>query len=178
MIRRGAVVGVPSTLSCCAVRSSSRFLSSSMLTMNGLTEHKHKLVQTHKALQLEFDAKTAIKKRLDAQALRFPDIAAVGSFGYLVCQTGLLFYWVYFRFDWNLVEPITYLLSYSVVWLGLAAYYATGREFTFDNIRSLIAERKAKRLYQKECFDVERYYALKANVEDVERQLLQLKNIR
>lgn len=109
------------------------------------------------------------KDRLDAAARAFPDRLALAGLLFLVAQTGLLYYWVYVRFDWNLVEPITYLLGYSVTWLGIAFYLLAGREFTYDNCRQIAEERQRAKLYAAAGFDVERYLQLRLSVAELER---------
>ena len=107
--------------------------NASLLTINGLRAHREQLVERQTAIEKQLEPLRALKGQLDQQAARHPDLAMGGMGLYLCAQTALLFHWVYFRFDWNLVEPITWLLGYSVTWLALAMYFKTGKEFTFDN---------------------------------------------
>jgi hypothetical protein len=158
--------------------TSSAAAAANLLTCSGLLQHKETLAKQLKPLQVELAKQSALMRSIDSQALRFPDIVAAASFVYFVSQTSVLFYWVYFRFDWNLVEPITYLLGYSVTWLGLASYFTFGKEFTFDNMRSIAAEWKRKRLLKKHNVDVAAYQRLEVQVGDLERRIAQLKDIR
>jgi hypothetical protein len=111
------------------------------------------------------------KTQLDAQALRYPDVLMAAGFAWLCGQTALLFYWVYCQFDWNLVEPITYLLGYSVTWLSVAVFFTTGEEFTFDNIRQMIIARRRKKLYARSGFDEAKYEELVGTVRELEKTL-------
>lgn len=69
---------------------------------------------------------------------RLVTLASVAVFSVLLAQFVVLFNWVFVVFDWNLVEPMTYFLGYTPVWMGVVMYYATGQEFTYDTCRSLL----------------------------------------
>lgn len=66
-------------------------------------------------------------------------------FGGLCVQFGVLFQWVFFMFDWNLVEPMTYFLAYSNIWFGIMFYATTGCEFNYDATRECIAKWRRER---------------------------------
>ena len=102
------------------------------------------------------------KLELDAQAEKYPDRHAWGIFAYLVVQNAVLFQWTYFQFDWNLVEPITYLLGYAVTWLCTLVYFAFGKEFTYDGLRSHLTEQRRESLYASSDFDIRKFRALEA----------------
>ncbi|KAJ9446115.1 hypothetical protein DIPPA_27866 [Diplonema papillatum] len=93
-------------------------------------------LRAHKQTLANLDA---IKSKIDEVARRHPDhFAGAGVVG-MVGLWGLLFWMVFgeavfggetFVFDWNLVEPITYFLGYSIVWFGVVFYYFTGMGIT------------------------------------------------
>eukprot|EP01062_Namystynia_karyoxenos_P007758 TRINITY_DN12723_c0_g1_i5.p1 TRINITY_DN12723_c0_g1~~TRINITY_DN12723_c0_g1_i5.p1 ORF type:complete len:345 (+),score=69.55 TRINITY_DN12723_c0_g1_i5:39-1073(+) len=58
-----------------------------------------------------------------------------------------------FAFDWTLVEPITFFMGYSVLWFGMAWYFASGREFSYDRARAVIKHRAASAHARKIDFD-------------------------
>lgn len=162
----------------CSALATSAVRNSSLLTVNGLRAHREALVDRQAALEKQLEPLRALKQRLDVQAARHPDLAMGGMGLYLCAQTALLFHWVYFRFDWNLVEPITWLLGYSVTWLALAMYFKTGKEFTFDNIRSMMSENKRAKLYAANQFQPETYRALECELAEVERRVKQLSGLQ
>jgi hypothetical protein len=102
------------------------------------------------------------KAELDAAAAKYPDRHAWGIFAYLVAQNAVLFQWTFYQFDWNLVEPITYLLGYSVTWLCTLVYFAFGKEFTYDALRDHLTARRRDALYAANDFDVARFRTLEA----------------
>mmetsp|Transcript_20414 Transcript_20414/g.63455 ORF Transcript_20414/g.63455 Transcript_20414/m.63455 type:complete len:164 (-) Transcript_20414:45-536(-) len=102
------------------------------------------------------------KQQLDEQAQKYPDRHAWGIFAYLVAQNAVLFQWTYYQFDWNLVEPITYLLGYSVTWLCTLVYFAFGKEFTYDSLREHLTSRRRDALYAASDFDIRKFRAVEA----------------
>lgn len=90
------------------------------------------------------------ERRAMAIAERHPFRVLWGVFAGLMTQNAILFYWVFFAFDWNLVEPCTYFFGYtSATWLALMFYKYTGREFTYDATVEELAKRKFNKLAKK-----------------------------
>eukprot|EP01061_Rhynchopus_euleeides_P001400 TRINITY_DN10991_c0_g1_i1.p2 TRINITY_DN10991_c0_g1~~TRINITY_DN10991_c0_g1_i1.p2 ORF type:complete len:143 (+),score=35.48 TRINITY_DN10991_c0_g1_i1:130-558(+) len=124
-----------------------------------------------------------VKSKCDAIARRHPNLFA--SFG-LAGMTGLwcLLFWMVFAesafgcetfaFDWNLVEPITYFLGYSVVWFGVVFYYFTGQEYSYDSVRDIMAKRKREKLYAQHSFDMDKFLELQETVSRNERRIEEL----
>ena len=65
-----------------------------------------------------------------------------GNFAFLCTQFGVLANWVFVSFDWNLVEPVTYFLGYTLVWMGVVFFRLTGKDFTYDAILTSIRDSK------------------------------------
>lgn len=81
------------------------------------------------------DARVAVA---DAKAVQLTKAAALGTLGFLAAQFAVLFNWVFFVFDWNLVEPVTYFLAYTCVWAGVVFYGHTGTEWSYDSTREVL----------------------------------------
>lgn len=129
------------------------------------------------AAKSEWRTAQAQYEELVRKANASPDNVARGMFVYLAAQNAVLFEWVYFRFDWNLVEPITYLLGYSAVWLGVACFFLTGREFSYDRMRLMLIERKLNQVLRKSGFDRARHEMVKLKVQDLESRIKALENL-
>ena len=158
---------------CLRLQSSPR----SELTLNFLKRHKAHLSAERELLLSEIRPLRGIQQRIEKKVLRRADFAAFGGFTYLCAQTSLLFFWVYIKFDWNLVEPITYLLSFSVTWLSILIFFSTGKEFSYNAVRDMFLDRVQRRLYKEDSFDVHRYNKLEAELRDVEKQLQDLEKV-
>ncbi|EAN97585.1 hypothetical protein TcCL_NonESM06542 [Trypanosoma cruzi] len=144
----------------------------SLFTLEGLCNYREShlrplLIQKRHALQ----QMTEIKTRCEAVALRYANYYAAGLFVLLTAQAVTLFYWVYFLFDWNLVEPMTYLLGYGGVWVAIACYATTQRDFTYEACMEMIAAYYISRLYRQNNFDLQLWQRLTAEVRLLEERL-------
>lgn len=117
----------------------------------------------HELLELEKQ-----KASLDLIVAASPKKWAIAGFTYFSLQTAILFHWVYFRFDWNLVEPITYLLGSATVWLSVFLFRFVRKEFSLDELKSLIEDKKRIQVYKKHNF-TEKQVQMEALAKNIER---------
>ncbi|EKG06813.1 hypothetical protein TCSYLVIO_002074 [Trypanosoma cruzi] len=90
---------------------------------------------------------------------------------FLVTQFVVLFRWVFIVFDWNLVEPMTYFLGYTVVWAGIVFHCYYARELTWETMLDTVAHRRRVHLYEKAGIDVKKVERLQREVCGIERML-------
>ena len=119
----------------------------------------------------------AQKQELDRRIQAHPENVARGIFAFIALQNAVLFEWTFFRFDWNLVEPITYLLGYSTMWLGIACFFSSGKEWTYDSMRASLVERQRRKVFSNASFDEKRYDDLTIRVGDLEERIKSLENL-
>ncbi|KAH9597557.1 Calcium uniporter protein [Trypanosoma melophagium] len=140
--------------------------SASLLTLDGL--HHYRDIYIQPLLQkkrTELQRLTAKTQMCEVAAERYADRYTVFIFLLFTTQTLILFYWVYVRFDWDLVEPITYLLSYAGVWAGIAYYSAMRQELTYLTFRQMLIARCRHRLWRKHNIDMKLHDKLQAEVQ-------------
>eukprot|EP00760_Papus_ankaliazontas_P027623 PhM_4_TR3407/c1_g1_i1/m.83332/K20858/MCU; calcium uniporter protein, mitochondrial len=147
------------------------------MSVSALSGHKKTLVSQLAEKRVELAKLKVTKAAIDAQAEKSPDRVALLTFLFLAAQWAVLFNWVFITFDWNLVEPITYFIGYTVVWLSIVHYYATGQEYTYDNVRQALADRKRRSLMKKANFDLDAFLKLDADVKTLEADVAALENI-
>jgi hypothetical protein len=104
------------------------------------------------------------------------DLVSWSAFVYMTGQWCLLFHWVYQRFDWNLVEPITYLLGFTTTWLCTFVYFLSGKEFTYNNVREAVVSRTVERSLSAKGLSLKHFAELQLERERL-KQLLRLANI-
>lgn len=138
---------------------------------NHLTRELQRLVRN---VDAELAPMLAVKDSVDRYAYkRFYPLLKIGCFAVLAAQFALYFNWVFFVFDWNLVEPTTYFIAYTGVFSSLVYHYlhcnaaatATSSEeedYNWRNLFRYLAERKARSLYEKEGLDIGRLTDLEA----------------
>ncbi|GET88270.1 hypothetical protein, conserved [Leishmania tarentolae] len=118
-----------------------------------------------------------IKAECDELAFHYPDVFMRQLFVFLVLQAAVLFDWTYIHFDWNFVEPITYLIGYSETWLAIAWYGTMQQEFSYESLRRFLQNAKCEKLYTTHRFDQQAYEALRVEVAKLERVMRSLKEL-
>lgn len=127
--------------------------------------------------QMELQRQQQQKVLCDAAARQHPDALMRRIFLFLVLQAAVLFDWTYIHFDWNLVEPITYLIGYSATWIALGWYGAVKSEFSYDTLQEAVEERYRVKLYRQHDFHLERYEKLKNEVAVLEKVIRGMKRL-
>ena len=122
-------------------------------------------------IQQQVDKLTPTRDIIDAKVMRSSTSFLFANLSFLAAQFALLFNWVFFTFDWNLVEPVTYFLVYTVVWAGLVFYAQTGRSFSYDEIVAVLEERKKTKLCAKYQFDYSKYTELIDELDKAKEEL-------
>lgn len=117
------------------------------------------------------------KEVCDKLAYHYPDKFMKRLFAFLVLQAVVLYDWTYVHFDWNLVEPITYLVGYSATWIAIAWYGTMQHEFGYASLRSFLQTRKRDKLYKAKQFDPQAYEALRAEVAQLDRIVRSLEGL-
>lgn len=104
----------------------------------------------------------ATKAPLDAKAARHVRRVMSGLLGYLLLQAGVVAKLTFYsRFGWDIMEPITYFLTFGISLVGLIFFTWNRLEFSYPALAALVARRKAIKLYKKYNFDEESYLTLK-----------------
>ncbi|EPY36283.1 hypothetical protein STCU_00663 [Strigomonas culicis] len=116
----------------------------------------------------------ALKRQCDAEAATYPRLWKLAVLGFLSLQVVVLFDWTYIHFDWNLTEPITYLLGYSFTWLSLLWYGNLQQEFGYGRVHELLQQRQCARLYRRRGVDLVLYEQLRAETDVLQRRLRSL----
>ncbi|CCW63803.1 unnamed protein product [Phytomonas sp. EM1] len=117
------------------------------------------------------------KEALDQIAHRSVDRLFFAIFAVLLVQFVVLFDWTYIHFDWNFVEPITYLLSYCETWIALAWYGNMHSEYEYDSLRELLERKRRNKLYVQHALEVSELNQLKDEVEILEGLVRALEGI-
>jgi hypothetical protein len=96
-----------------------------------------------------------------------------GTFALLSLQFAVYFNWIFFVFDWNLVEPTTYFLGYTGVFCSLVYhYYRCGADdFTWHNLFQHMAHKEAAKMYGKKKVDAAAVAQLQRLVADIKAEL-------
>lgn len=116
------------------------------------------------------------KRPLDLSAARYTKrVLTFGSL-YLISQAAVIAKLTFFsRFGWDVMEPITYFITFGTAVMGLIFFQYHKIEYSYPALAAMMTHRKARKLYQKHHFDIDAYTDLQLNCLRLERQLMTLK---
>lgn len=102
-----------------------------------------------------------IKYECDMLARKGGQRVAIGGFGILVGWWGLV-YELTFKtpLGWDIMEPITYLASLSMLMGGYLWFLYNNREVSYRSALNLTISRRQTKLYEQRSFDLQRWEAL------------------
>jgi hypothetical protein len=113
-----------------------------------------------------------IKRPLDAKAARHTKRVLTIALVYLLAQAGVIAKLTFFsRFGWDVMEPITYFLTFGTAILGLAFFQFHKIEYSYPSLAAMVTQRKAAQVYRKHGFDIGRHTDLQHLAVRLEKQL-------
>ncbi len=113
-----------------------------------------------------------IKRPLDAKAARHTKRVLTIALVYLLAQAGTIAKLTFFsRFGWDVMEPITYFLTFGTAILGLAFFQFHKIEYSYPALAAMLTQRKAAQVYRKHGFDIRRHSDLQSLAIRLEKQL-------
>ena len=97
---------------------------------------------------------------------------------YLGLQNSFFFWMTFYVWSWDIMEPITYFWSQSLMLLMFGYFIKTNGEWGFQRVRDKMVDRRIKRLMQKVNFNEtafkqqhEQVVELRSRIADIERTL-------
>ncbi|KPA76511.1 hypothetical protein ABB37_07811 [Leptomonas pyrrhocoris] len=144
--------------------------ATTLLANHTVRELQALLAETEAALEQPAARKAAIDRY--AYQVYLP-LLRYGTFALLSMQFVVYFNWIFFVFDWNLVEPTTYFLGYTGVFCSLVYhYYRCGEaDFTWRNLFQHMARREAEKMYVAKKVDAETVALLQRRIAEVKAEL-------
>jgi hypothetical protein len=71
------------------------------------------------------------------------------------------------------MEPVTYFITFGTAVLGYAYYALRKREYTFDDLRTVVATNNMRKNYASAKFDVDNYYHTLAGLRSQDPEVLE-----
>ncbi|KAH9256456.1 hypothetical protein BASA81_005370 [Batrachochytrium salamandrivorans] len=113
--------------------------------------------------QLQFDLEETrdqirklelIKLPLDRAASRHTNRVMISFLGYLFAQAAVVAKLTFFsRFGWDIMEPVTYFITFGISLAGFCFFTWNRLEFTYPALAGLLARRRAEILYNRAGFN-------------------------
>lgn len=135
---------------------------------------EHKQERLHDTL-VELASMEKEKRPLDSQAARHTRRVLTVCLMYLLSQAAVIAKLTFFsRFGWDVMEPITYFITFGTAIMGLVFFQYHKIEYSYPALAALLTQRRANKLYERNGFDFSRYTELQSLALKYERQLLVL----
>ncbi|KNE64973.1 hypothetical protein AMAG_10639 [Allomyces macrogynus ATCC 38327] len=125
-----------------------------VVELPSLTERAKALRETITMLTPKVDAAVALKQQCDTRALRSANLLVWGGFGALCAQWGLMARLTWWEYSWDVMEPISYFVTFGTGILGYMFYTVTRRDYTYELMTDLHVSRKQAALYRRAQLDV------------------------
>lgn len=129
------------------------------------------------AINSELAPLQSVKEKLDKKAAASTNTLAWFGISAMAFQFGVLAQLTWFEYSWDIVEPITYFVTYAAVIGGYSYYVVTKSNYEFTGVR----ERKWLQILhsgRKAGLDVEKYNTLRKTAADLEARLAQIKELQ
>lgn len=111
------------------------------------------------------------RDKLEHKATRRANIYIGAGFGYCVLQflaIGRLTWW---ELSWDVMEPVTYMLTFATALIGYSFFVFTGSEYTFEGLKRTLKERRLNKLIKKTGFDEAKFKQLHLALQNKETKL-------
>jgi len=118
-------------------------------------------IQSFQNLKAEYDNLLKQKINLDHRALIYSNFWILTTGFYMIFQACLLAQLTWFTFSWDIMEPITYFITFGTGIVGWMYFTLTKTEWTYQNLRDKIADRRRAKLYKRSNYDLKRFEKLK-----------------
>jgi cell division protein FtsB len=105
------------------------------------------------SLKAELQTLQAQRESLEKRAHKRANSILWAGFGYCVLQGALVARLTWWELSWDVMEPVTYMLTFAVVLIGYSYFVLTGSEYTFEGLRKTLERRKLAKLLRRYNFD-------------------------
>jgi hypothetical protein len=115
----------------------------------------------------EFKIMTKQKEEIDKIIDRRINLLVYGGLFGLSAQWGLMARLTWWEFSWDVMEPISYFVTFGTSILGYIFYIMVRQDYTFPALSDATHSKFQLRLYQRKGFDIEKYVTLERKYKDI-----------
>ncbi|KAL2082979.1 hypothetical protein ACEWY4_020752 [Coilia grayii] len=157
-----------------------KFLVQQLYTTLRIEEHQlskeRELIGRLQELHSQIRPLEKVKEELGRKAERRTTWVMWGGMAYMATQFGILARLTWWEYSWDIMEPVTYFITYGTAMAMYAYYVLTRQEYVYPDARDrqylLFFHKGAKRTR----FDIEKYNKLKADIAEAELDLKRLRD--
>lgn len=125
-------------------------------------------------LKKEIAALEIVKNALDKKAARGATLSIWALSGFMVAQLTVVARLTWWELSWDIMEPVTYLLTYSTSIAAILYFGLTRKDYTYEGFWERSKHKKALRLYERNNFDLKKYNAILSQIAEIEREISEL----
>ena len=116
-----------------------------------------------------------IKHDIDTRAATHTKGLVVVALGYLIAQAWVVAKLTFAsRLGWDIMEPVTYLVTFTTGIFGLAYFSVSRRDYLYETVWDQVLAKRKLNLYAKEQFDVIQYNELIDELANKEEKLARM----
>jgi len=138
-------------------------------------KREDQIKQTLEHLQASLEPLEESKAMLDAKAAKRTNFLVWGGLAYMAAQFGFLARLTWWEYSWDIMEPVTYFVTYGSSIAMYAYFVLTREEYTYNYAR----DREHLIRFHKEAdsqkFDLSKYNYLKESIAKLQTELAYLK---
>lgn len=120
----------------------------------------------HDKLLAEFVPLYKKKREMDAQAYKRSNFLIWGGFGFLCAQFAFMARLVWWEYNWDIMEPVSYFITFGTALIGYSYFALAKREYTYNDVRESFAVSRMRKLYEKNEFPVDKYFYLEHQLKE------------
>ncbi|ORZ31345.1 hypothetical protein BCR44DRAFT_1502850 [Catenaria anguillulae PL171] len=124
-----------------------------------------------KFAQLELE-----KKVVDAGTKKSADRLVWGGLAFLCAQWGLMARLTFWEYSWDVMEPISYFLTFGTGIFAYMFYVVTRREYSYEIQTGLHIELQQRKRYAKKGLDINEYRRLFEEIKDVKQTIARVRD--
>uniref|UniRef100_A0A3B5K9W8 Calcium uniporter protein n=1 Tax=Takifugu rubripes TaxID=31033 RepID=A0A3B5K9W8_TAKRU len=157
-----------------------KFLVQQLYTTLRIEEHQlskeRELIGRLEDLNSQLRPLEKVREELSRKAERRTTWVLWGGMAYMATQFGILARLTWWEYSWDIMEPVTYFITYGTAMAMYAYFVLTRQEYVYPDARDrqylLFFHKGVKRTR----FDVEKYNKLKDDIAEVELDLKRLRD--
>ncbi|XP_061815605.1 calcium uniporter protein, mitochondrial isoform X2 [Nerophis lumbriciformis] len=157
-----------------------KFLVQQLYTTLRIEEHQltkeRELIGRLEDLNAQLRPLEKVRQELSRKAERRTTWVLWGGMAYMATQFGILARLTWWEYSWDIMEPVTYFITYGTAMAMYAYFVLTRQEYLYPDARDrqylLFLHKGVKRTH----FDIEKYNKLKDDISEVELDLKRLRD--
>lgn len=134
-------------------------------------EREQQIKQSLEHLNSEIGTLESLKGTIDAKAANKTNLLVWGGLAGMALQFGFLARLTWWEYSWDIMEPVTYFVTYGTSVLMYAYFVLTREEYTFPYMRDRENLKKFHTEADKAKFNLAKYNGIKEKISKLESEM-------